>query len=221
MLAPRRRTTAEHLDDPAADRASVTRSLRDLRGINRWLGGTLAYRDLVRRLTHRHDVAVLDVGTGTSDLLESIAAGTKIGADLKLDHLAYGAATSPDRSVRRIVADALALPFRDDAVDIVTSSHFFHHFSDDENVAILRESLRVARIGAAVSDTRRHWVPLLFVAAVAATPLWGEITRHDAPASVRQGYTLTEAAAIAARAGARRWSVVRQVAFRFGVILWK
>ncbi|HEY0593152.1 MAG TPA: methyltransferase domain-containing protein [Thermoanaerobaculia bacterium] len=221
MLTPRRRTIDEHLDDPAADRASVARSLRDLRGINRWLGGTLAYRDLVRHLTRRRDAAILDIGTGTSDLLESVPAGTKIGADLKLDHLTYGAASSRNRAIRRVVADALALPFRDESVDVVTSSHFFHHFSDEENLAILRESLRVSRIGVAVSDTRRHWLPLLFTAAVAATPLWGEITRHDAPASVRQGYTLAEAERIAARVGASRWTVVRQIAFRFGVLLWK
>lgn len=221
MLAPRRHTIAEHLDDPAANRASVARSLRDLRGINRWLGGTLAYRDLLRHLTHRRDATILDIGTGTSDLLESVAAPSKIGTDLKLDHLTYGAATSRDGTIRRVAANALDLPFRDDSVDIVTSSHFFHHFSDEENVAILRESLRVARIGVAVSDTRRHWVPLLFTAALAATPLWGEITRHDAPASVRQGYTMKEAGSIAALAGATRWRVIRQVAFRFGVLLWK
>lgn len=221
MLAPRRVTTAEHLDDAGADRASVARSLRDLRGINRWLGGTLAYRDLVRRLTHRHDVSVLDIGTGTSDLLESIRVDRKIGADLKLDHLAYGAALARDPSIRRVAANALSLPFRDASVDVVTSSHFFHHFSDEENVAILRESLRVARIGVCVSDTRRHWLPLIFVHALSATPLWGGITRHDAPASVRQGYTAAEAAAIAAQAGASRWTLVRQISFRFGVVLWK
>jgi hypothetical protein len=220
MFAPRRRTTAEHLDDHAADPASVARSLRDLRGINRWLGGTLAYRGLVRRLTPRRDITVLDIGTGTSDLLARIDARKKIGADLKLDHLAYGAALDPHASVIRVGADALALPFRDRSVDVITSSHFFHHFSDDENVAILREWLRVARIGVGVSDTRRHWLPLLFVGAVAKTPLWGEITRHDAPASVRQGYTIGEAEAIARRAGAGRWTIVRQIPFRFGVLLW-
>jgi ubiquinone/menaquinone biosynthesis C-methylase UbiE len=221
MFAPRRLTTAEHLDDHAADPASVARSLRDLRGINRWLGGTLAYRGLLRRLTPRRDVSILDIGTGTSDLLESIDAPRKIGADLKLDHLAYGAALAPRAGVARLAANAMSLPFRDGSVDLVTSSHFFHHFSEEENVAILRECLRVARIGVGVSDTRRHWLPLLFVGAVAATPFWGEITRHDAPASVRQGYTIAEAKAIARRAGAARWRVIRQIPFRFGVLLWK
>ncbi|HSN68587.1 MAG TPA: hypothetical protein VLV48_05045, partial [Thermoanaerobaculia bacterium] len=92
MFTPRRLTTAEHLDDADADGPSVLRSLRDLRRINRWLGGTLAYRSLVRRVTPRRDITVLDIGTGTSDLLASIDAKTKIGSDIKIDHLAYGAA---------------------------------------------------------------------------------------------------------------------------------
>ncbi|HEU5162582.1 MAG TPA: methyltransferase domain-containing protein [Thermoanaerobaculia bacterium] len=221
MFTPSRLTTAEHLDDAGADGASALRSLRDLRGINRWFGGTFAYRSLVRRITPRRDITLLDIGTGTSDLLASIDAETKIGSDIKLDHLAYGAALDPGARVIRVVASAMSLPFRDGSVDVVTSSHFFHHFSAEENVRILRECLRVARIGVGASDTRRHWVPLLFVRAIAATPLWGTITKHDAPASVQQGYTIGEAAAIARKVGASRWNVVRQIAFRFGVLLWK
>ncbi len=221
MLAPRRVTTAEHLDDAGADRASVARSLRDLRGINAGSAARSPIATSCGASRTGSDVSVLDIGTGTSDLLESIDVRRKIGADLKLDHLAYGAALARDPSIRRVAANALSLPFRDASVDVVTSSHFFHHFSDEENVEIFRESLRVARIGVCVSDTRRHWLPLIFVHALSATPLWGRITRHDAPASVRQGYTAAEAAAIAAQAGASRWTLVRQISFRFGVVLWK
>ena len=44
-----------------------------------------------------------------------------IGVDLNIKHLLY----QRDRSrAMRVVADANQLPFRDDSVDVVTSSHF-------------------------------------------------------------------------------------------------
>ncbi|MGH9458738.1 MAG: methyltransferase domain-containing protein [Thermoanaerobaculia bacterium] len=221
-MAPPRIETHEHLDDADAPTEEVLRSLDDLRRINRWFGGTWAYRHLLRRLTTIRSLAIADLGTGTSDLLALTdgIASRRIGLDIKLHHLAYGRALGND-GVDRVAANAFRIPLRDDSVDVVTSSHLVHHFDEEKVVAILREALRVARIGVAMSDTRRHWVPLLFTRAVAKTPLWGPITRHDAPASIAQAYTMGEMRAIAARAGARRWDVVPQIAFRAAVLLWK
>lgn len=221
LFVPARVRTGEHLDETDELTESVLRSLRDLRAINRWAGGRRAFRDLLRRLGAGPGSDVLDLGTGTSDLLAALPhARRRIGIDFKLQHLAYGRRLSRD-GVDRVAADAFRIPLRDESVDVVASSHFFHHFGEEENRALLQESLRVARLGVAVSDTRRHWIPLAFVQAVGATRIWSEITRHDAPASVRQGYTLDEVRALAARVGARRWKVVRQIPFRFGLLLWK
>jgi ubiquinone/menaquinone biosynthesis C-methylase UbiE len=205
----------ELLDEHDAPREDMERSLRDLRLINKYCGGIRIYRSLVRRFEPR---SILDIGTGTSDLLEAVPQiRTRIGLDFKIDHLLYTRGGSP---VLRVVGDAHQLPFRDGAVDLVTSSHFFHHFSPEENAGILRESLRVSRKGVAVNDTRRHYAPLLFVLLLGALRLVGRITRYDAPASVRQGYTLSEARAIAAKTGAT-WKVVRKMPYRYAILLWK
>jgi ubiquinone/menaquinone biosynthesis C-methylase UbiE len=216
MLTPRRIESEELLDEHDAPREDMERSLRDLRRINRYFGGMGIYRALVRRFA---PASILDVGTGTSDLLESVPdVRTRIGLDFKIDHLLF---LREGSRVRRVVGDAQRLPFRNGAVDLITSAHFFHHFSPDENAAILGESLRVARRGVAVNDTRRHYAPLLLVLLLGALRLVGRITRYDAPASVRQGYTLAEARQIAARAGATRWDVVRMWPYRFAILLWK
>ncbi|MEA2465350.1 MAG: hypothetical protein QOJ98_3097 [Acidobacteriota bacterium] len=205
----------ELLDELDAPREDMERSLRDLRFINRYCGGIRIYRSLVRLFQPR---SILDIGTGTSDLLEAVPhVHTRIGLDFKIDHLLY---KRDDSRIRRVVGDAHNLPFRDGAVDLVTSSHFFHHFSLEENAGILGESLRVSRKGVAVNDTRRHYAPLLFVLLLGALRLVGRITRFDAPASVRQGYTLSEAREIAAKVGAK-WKVVRKMPYRFAILLWK
>ncbi|MCA1732283.1 MAG: methyltransferase type 11, partial [Acidobacteria bacterium] len=71
MFTPRRITVHEHLDHETEMTPDVMRSLEDLRGINRWLGGILAYRSLIERLTLRTDLTIADLGSGTADLLRS------------------------------------------------------------------------------------------------------------------------------------------------------
>jgi hypothetical protein len=210
--------TPELLDEHDAPREEMERSLRDLRRLNRWAGGTWTYLRLVRRFAPDARI-VADLGAGTADLLDALPANvTTIAVDLNIKHLAYKRGRS---RALRVVADAMRLPFRDASVDIVTSSHFFHHFEPEENATILRGALRVARIGAMASDTRRHILPYLFTWLLGKLHLVGRITAYDAPASVARGYTVDEAKAVGEKTGAGRVDVVRMMPFRFGLLLWK
>lgn len=216
MLTPPRIESDEILDEQNAPRADVERSLRDLRNINRYAGGIGMYRSMVKRFAPR---SIVDLGAGTCDQLESLSGvPLRVGMDFNLAHLAY---LRDGSRVHRVVGDAHRLPFRDGAVDLVTSSHFFHHFSPDENRDLLRESLRVVRKGVAVTDTRRHYVPLLFMVVLGWLRVIGRVTALDGPASVRQGYTLSEAREIAQGMGAARWELLRRWPFRWAILLWK
>jgi Methyltransferase domain len=231
----------ELLDEHDAPRADMERSLRDLRHINKYLGGRSIYRRLLAVILSpaegegsvdsgaardatgpspsaglRMTASVIDVGTGTSDLLEQID-GFRVGVDFKIEHLRY----LRDARIHRVVGDASRLPFRDGAADVVTSAHFFHHFTPEQNALILDESLRIARRGVVVNDTRRHLLPLLFILLLCALRVFGRITRSDAPGSIRRGYTVEEVEAIVARVRAARKQVVRVWPFRFGILLWK
>jgi SAM-dependent methyltransferase len=214
MFTPPRVDEPELLDKENAPRADMERSLRDLRRFNRWYGGIGVYRRLLK--TYGGARSILDVGTGTSDLLEAVG-GFRVGVDININHLVYR--HSP--GVLKVVGDAKHLPFRDGAVDVVTNAHFIHHFAPDDAAVMLRECLRVAKRGVIVNDTLRHYIPLAIVTLLAVLHLVGRITRFDAPASVRRGYTVDEARDIADRTGAARAEVVRAWPFRFGILLWK
>jgi ubiquinone/menaquinone biosynthesis C-methylase UbiE len=216
VLTPRRVLQEELLDEHDAPREDMERSLRDLRRINRFLGGHGIYRRLLRRLGDIR--SVVDVGAGTADLVSSVPGPvTRVALDFKIDHLLY----MRDRRAHRVVGDASRLPFRTSSVDAVTSAHFFHHFSEQENIAILNEALRVARRGVAVNDTRRHYVPLAVVKLLSVLRLVGRITRFDAPASVLRGYTHSEVATLVAQIDATAKRVPLLWPFRFGILLWK
>src|SRR6266850_7810391 len=101
MFTPKRINEPELLDEHDAPAADVDRSLRDLRRFNRYCGGIGVYRRLLRRLGGGR--AVLDVGTGTSDLLESLGGGFRVGLDFKIEHLRN--ANGHD-GIRRVAGDA-------------------------------------------------------------------------------------------------------------------
>ena len=206
--------TPELLDEHDAEPEAMERSLRDLQRFNRYCGGTRVYKKMVRRLAGDNPF-VIDLGAGTADLVDSLG-GRGVAVDWNIAHLTY----RPTRA-HRVVADARRLPFRDNAADAVTSSHFFHHFTPAENEEILKESLRVARTGVAMTDTRRHIAPLIFTLLLRWFHLVGRITAFDAPASIRRGYTTSEARAIAGRVGARRVVVENYVPFRWAMLMWK
>jgi ubiquinone/menaquinone biosynthesis C-methylase UbiE len=226
LLVPRRVVTEELLDEHDAPHDEMRRSLRDLRRINSWAGGKRIYSSLLRRFFGGpipKGTRILDIGTGTSDLLHPIVrdhGARGLGLDFKIDHLLYGRELSGS-DVDRLVGDAWRLPLRDDSVDVVTSAHFFHHFTPEENRELLRESLRVARRGVVINDTRRHIAPLGFVRLISALRLVGEITRFDAPASVLRGYTIAEVRELVAPISAAKVLVVRAMPYRFGLLIWK
>lgn len=215
MFIPDRIESDEILDEQNAPRAEMEQSLRDLRWINQYWGGVAMYKMLVQRFTPR---SIVDIGAGTCDLLETAPdVPLRVGLDFNLAHLAY---LRDGSRVHRVVGDAQRLPFRDGAVDLVTSSHFFHHFSPEENARILGESLRVAR-AVAMTDTRRNYLPLFFIMLLGKLRIIGRITALDGPASVRQGYTVDEVRDVASRVPAREREVIRKWPFRWALLLWK
>jgi len=219
LLLPRRRPSAERLDDPSLPAEEMRRSLEDLSLVNRRWGGS---RALARALLHRLDgergraVRILDVGGGSGDVarrLESLlrAAGRDaavVAVDVQWRHLAAGRAMTGGSRLRAAAADAFRLPFADRSVDLAVSTLFFHHFSPEENASILHELSRVARLGFAVLDLRRAWVPMGFVALAGRAVFRARVSVEDGVASVRQAYTPREAESIARRvtpdAAARR-----------------
>ncbi|MBW3571525.1 MAG: methyltransferase domain-containing protein [Gemmatimonadetes bacterium] len=223
---------AERMDEPGADPAELGRSLADLRGVNRWLGGYRVVLHHLGRLVARHprtSYRVLDVGTGSADIPLRVAAWARrrgirmqiVATDNHPTTLAFArrhAAAEPD--VRVEPADALHLRYEDGAFDLAVCSAALHHFDARADLLrVLREMDRVARIGGIVNDLRRSRPALVGARLLAATFWRGHpVTAHDGPLSVRRAFTpgeLDELARAAALPGAR---VHRHEPFRVALV---
>lgn len=222
----RRRPTRELLDTDSGSAAEVAAALRDLRWFNRWFGGIATTRELIQTVAGRMqqtEMSLVEVASGESFVLQQSERELQQqpGIRLRVTLLDRAATHFPKNgSVAKAAGDALCLPFRDSAFDVVSCSLFAHHLSPEQVVAFAREALRVCRKALLVHDLVRH--PLHLAWAYAGLPFYrSRLTRNDAPASVRQAYTVEEMRELCEQGGAVRVEVRRHFLFRMGVIAWK
>jgi hypothetical protein len=222
----RRVVTQEILDSNDCPPAEVEASLRDLSRINRWFGGAATTRTLMERVsaaTGQKRFSLLEVAAGFGEVPRVAAqelARKGITIDITLSDRLSSHLLPENRSV---VADALALPFPDNAFDVVGSSLFTHHLDPPELTRFAQEALRVSRIAVLINDLVRH--PLHLALVYAGFPLMRSyVSRLDGVASVRRAYVPEEMKKIvsaSANGSGPRIELSRHYLFRMGVILWK
>jgi ubiquinone/menaquinone biosynthesis C-methylase UbiE len=220
----KRTVIPELLDSDAGSPSEIATSLSDLNRINRWFGGTATTEFLVEQVARdlgARSLSLLEVAAGAGAVPAAVSAAlAEAGIRLEVTALDRAASHLKDGNHRAVVGDALALPFADSSFDLVSSSLFVHHLSPDEAVRFVNESLRVCRAAVVINDLIRHPAHLGLV--YAGTPLYrSRLTRHDAPASVRQAYTVNEMAHMLRKSKAARVEITRHFLFRMGVIAWK
>jgi 2-polyprenyl-3-methyl-5-hydroxy-6-metoxy-1,4-benzoquinol methylase len=224
VVSMKRTVTSELLDSDAGTPSEIAASLSDLNGINRRFGGIATTRFLVDQVIRKLGVksmSLLDVAAGAGTVPAAVAmALAQDGVELEVTLLDRASSHLKNGNRRAVAGDALALPFSDGSFDLVGSTLFVHHLAPDEVVRFVNEGLRVCRAAILVNDLIRHPAHLGLV--YAGMPLYrSRLTRHDAPASVRQAYTVSEMADILRRSRAARVEITRHFLFRMGVIAWK
>lgn len=216
----------ELMDDPGAPRELREGELKNLCTLNRYLGGyRCAVKDL-RRLIRQHRLAefsLLDVGAGSADIVSGIVRWArseglraKITA-LDLDPVTVEIAADRVRHLNEISvvrADAAAPPFAPGSFDFVLASQFLHHFSEKENIELLRTWSALARRAIIVSDLLRHPVAYHGVRLLTRIFTRNIMTITDAPLSVARAFTLAEWRELFRRAAIGKFKLVAVFPFR-------
>ncbi|HET7026629.1 MAG TPA: methyltransferase domain-containing protein [Candidatus Limnocylindrales bacterium] len=209
----------EMLDGPLDDRPALIGNLRDLRRMNRLVGGTSLSRRALDALVRGRAVpaetaiSLVDVGTGAADIPAALIADarrrgrrlTVVATDSRAEVL--DAAVALDPTLATIdgltfrVSDGRSLPFDDATFDVAHASLVIHHLEPDAAVAFLAELRRVARVGVVVNDllrSRLTWVGAILLSRAVTR---NRLSRNDAPLSARRAYTEREMEGLLAAAG--------------------
>jgi ubiquinone/menaquinone biosynthesis C-methylase UbiE len=204
----------EYLDGTLDDPTTLAGNLRDLRRVNRWLGGIdLSAAAIEALAAHRAEVTMLDVGTGGADIPLALLDRARrrgrglaiVGLDSRPEVLAAAAIATPGLAAAEgldlHVGDGRSLPFPDRSFDVVHSSLLMHHLEPPEATALLGEMARVARLGVVVNDLDRSRIGLLGAWLGGHVLTRNRYTRNDAPLSVRRAYRPREMADLLRSAG--------------------
>ena len=204
----------ELLDDPAADPATVRRSLGHIARSNQLFGGRAAVLHGIARLlagrtarSTQRPLTLLDIGTGAGDIPAAIRAwGARRGVAIRTLALERSRAAARLASSPRLpvaLGCAGSLPVRARGVDIVVLSQVLHHLHPDSAVELLRALDDTARLGVVVADLRRSPTAATLFRFGSAILGFDEPTRTDGVTSIYRGYLRPELARLCDRAGVR------------------
>jgi ubiquinone/menaquinone biosynthesis C-methylase UbiE len=215
------------MDDISISGDPLDSALKELTVINRWLGGFSTSRKGMKILCDAspktQTMNILDVGAGGSDLQavvnEEYPGARVTSLDLNFGACMYSLREHPEVDI--VNGSILALPFKDGAFDFIHASLFLHHFREDELRTILAEMHHIARRGIVINDLRRSIFSYLGILFLTRMFSRSRMVIHDAPLSVRRGFSRKDLRELLAQFPSSSVTVKRTWAFRWLVCIRK
>ena len=200
----RRSSELELMDIEDCGVAEFEACLIDLAKVNR---ATFAYRPtfawLDRIVRHRRSsepLRIVDCGSGYGDMLRRIdrwaerrgIAVELTGIDLNpWSRAAALKATDASRPIRWVTTDLFE--YRpDQPIDVLLSSLFTHHLTDDQVVRFLAWMEATAKVGWFVNDLHRHPVPYHVFRLWSRLAGWHRFVQNDGPISITRAFVPAE-----------------------------
>jgi 2-polyprenyl-3-methyl-5-hydroxy-6-metoxy-1,4-benzoquinol methylase len=231
MLTTRQREP-EIMDDPTLDPHEHERALRGLSRLNACSGSVWALWQPIRRLAAtlgRDELRILDVATGSADNPIALwELGQRAGINLRIDgcDISDKAVEMSQKAAKK--AGAPSQFFKLNALnerlpagyDIVMSSLFAHHLSEEEAVMLLTKMKESSRYMVVLNDLVRSFPSLVMVFMATQMLSRSPVVHFDGPASVRAAFTPEELKKLSARAGMSDAAIYEQFPCRM-MLVWK
>ena len=219
----------ELLDRDDIPFADIRQNMRELDTINTYLGGHgITIEGFKQLLQNRTSVTVCEIGCGGGDNLLAIIrwcrkkniAVTVIGIDINPDCISVAREALAQTDALLLVSDYRLASLDAKKPDIIFSSLFCHHFTDEQLVYMLQWMKQHAALGFFINDLHRH--PLAYYSIKWITALFSKsyLVINDAPLSVRRGFVRKEWVALLQQAGIANNSIQWRWAFRW-LVTWR
>jgi 2-polyprenyl-3-methyl-5-hydroxy-6-metoxy-1,4-benzoquinol methylase len=202
-------------------------NMKELEFINSHLGGhVITIKGFKKLLDKRKTVSVCEIGCGGGDNLNALnhfSLKNRIicsftGIDINKDCIAFAKKNSTIENANFIVSDYRNVEFKNEKPDIIFSSLFCHHFTNEELVEMLNWMKNNSAVGFFINDLHRH--PVAYHSIKIATRFFSKsyLVKNDAPISVLRGFKESEWKNILREAGIKNYSIGWKWAFRFLIV---
>lgn len=186
---------------------AIKRNMQELEFINKYLGGHKITIDGIKLLLANNNqtikqsvnLTISEIGCGGGDNLKAIhhwckkknIKATFVGIDINKDCIAYAKENCRELNVDFITSDYQLINFKPKP-DIIFSSLFCHHFTDEELSNQLKWMKENSTTGFFINDLHRH--PLAYYAIKWLTKFFSKsyLVKNDAPLSVLRGFKKEE-----------------------------
>jgi len=217
----------ELLDRDDIPFADIERNMQELDFINTWLGGHAisikGLKDLISAMGDRRRITICEIGCGGGDNLRVLSRWCwKRGIDLEvtgIDNNAFCIRVAKERwkegDAHWVHSDYRDVQFDNGKPDILFSSLFCHHFTDDELVFMLGWMQDHARVGWFINDLHRHPLAWWSIRLLTRWFSGSYLVRNDAPLSVLRGFKRGEWERLLQEARMKEYSLQWKWAFRW------
>ncbi len=214
----------ELLDDDNILFADIKQNMQELDAINRLLGGhRITLKGFNSLRNHQPRIHVCEIGCGGGDNLVAIhrwcskhnVEATFIGIDIKEECIRFAETKNELQPCTTwLINDYKKVIFKEKP-DIIFSSLFCHHFTNEELVTQLQWMRENSCIGFFINDLQRH--PLAYSSIKLLTRIFSRsyLVKNDAPLSVKRGFIRKEWQQIFTTAGIASYQMQWQWAFRY------
>lgn len=220
----------ELLDSDEIPFADIRQNMQELNVINTHLGGHAisikGIKKLLRVSTKEKPLTICEIGCGGGDNLQAIhrwcrdkkIAATFTGIDIKLECIDFAKQQYPMLDSVWITQDYRKVSFGGQKPDIIFSSLFCHHFTEQQLVDMLQWMQQQSRHGFFINDLHRHWLAYYSIKLITRIFSRSYLVKNDAPLSVARGFTLTDWDRIFTAAGIKNYSIRWKWAFRHLIV---
>lgn len=227
MNLSKRSYEKELLDAASIPFPDIAQNLRELNTINTLLGGhaiTLAgFKQLVKG---KNEITLCEIGCGGGDNLVAIVKYCKankiklhcIGIDYNTECIAFAKQNVYLKENIEFICSDYAKVIFERNVDIIFSSLFCHHFTDQELVTQLDWMKRHAKLGFFINDLHRHWLAYHLIYLLTHVFSKSYLVKNDAPLSVARGLKKREWQALFTKAALINCHIRWKWAFRYLIV---
>ena len=215
----------EILDLDTTPFEDIKRTMQELDFINTYLGGhSVTLEGFKKLLKEKKQITVCEIGCGGGDNLNAIKKWSKnknltvnfIGIDINLNCVEFARQQNP--SMEFIASDYKKILF-DNKPDIIFSSLFCHHFTDEELVEMMQWMKTNSTTGFFINDLHRHIIAYNFIKITTALFSRSYLVKNDGPLSVLRSFKKKDWRAILRRAGITNYLIKWKWAYRFLIIV--
>ncbi|MCO5239455.1 MAG: methyltransferase domain-containing protein [Chitinophagaceae bacterium] len=227
-----RSVQTELLDKEDIPFEDIKQNMEELNLINSLLGGhacTIAGIKKILTLSKCKDTPlhICEVGCGGGDNLRAVEQWCRkehiavhlTGIDKKKECIDFAKEKGTDHTFTWIHSDYRLADFSHQKPDIIFSSLFCHHFSDDALVPMMQWMQNNSNLGFFINDLHRNMMAYYSIKAITTIFSKSYLVRHDAPLSVLRGFKRQDWEKIMRIAGIRDYSITWKWAFRWLLII--